>query len=394
MAETNRTVNRQKLNDYQNQLVQETKSQINTAHRGVSRAAILQYNNDDDYNTGFTYGKSSAKDTTSRSLPKNEVSVMHLNLTESGDMWSDVWGVIKDLDNIDPIVNEDLKRLIGNCYRAGSYCEFLVGLYKVQEKEGSVLDFRRLCGDGFVMDSFYRQVREKLHDKNLLTDEWDMEEEDNDDVFDCYSDSEDDVGTEEDKYLDPNGFLQLSFDENLVTMWIDKIKTRHIEDKNHMMGLMAHNSLHDGNLKIIVNKGGDALVELCKNILESENNSAAVPLVRNTSALVKQLASHTDMWNADCVEAMLEAMNFWVPNNGRKEEAKTGAFEVTESRETVKNLVETLFIMNTRSENTVDAESMSKAMAGFPHERLQDYLETQVDESDAVLFVRSLFSQD
>jgi hypothetical protein len=177
-------------------------------------------------------------------------------------------------------------------------------------------------------------------------------------------------------------------------MWIDKIKTRHIEDKNHMMGLMAHNSLHDGNLKIIVNKGGDALVELCKNILESENNSAAVPLVRNTSALVKQLASHTDMWNADCVEAMLEAMNFWVPNNGRKEEAKTGAFEVTESRETVKNLVETLFIMNTRSENTVDAESMSKAMAGFPHERLQDYLETQVDESDAVLFVRSLFSQD
>lgn len=383
-------VTRQRMADYEFQLVQETKSKVNTAHRAVSNAILQDYGDDLGAQT-YSKGKFS---TPTRSLPANEVSIMHAKLVNKPieDMWTDVKDVIEGLDNVDPIVNEELKRLIGNCYQAGSYCEFLVGLYQVQDSP--ILDFRRLCGDGFVMDSFYRKVREELHKTDCLQDEdvpLDMEDEG---VFDCYSDSETEVDDTEDTYLEPNGFLQLSFDENLVNMWIEKINTRHIEDKNHMMGLMAHNALHPENLAIIVRQGGEKLVELCKAVLESENNSAAVPLVRNTSALVKELADKTDMWTEDCVASMFEAMTFWVPNNGRKEETKR-TFEVTESRETVKNLVETLYLMKNNDKGAkVDEDFMAKTLANLEsYSALQDYLENLQEQTDAVTFVRELFPQ-
>lgn len=380
-------------------LVQETKSSVNRgAHRGVSKATILA--DDEMVGDSFQFQKPAptkhANATPFPKMPLKELSLMHVKLQAGkfADMWSSVSGVVNSLNDTDPIVDSKHNRVIGNFYQAGNFCEFLVGLYEVQR--GPVVDFKRLCGDGFTMDTFYRKVKDGLISRKVVVDDAVEEEVEDNDIFDCYSSDEEDqaaaVTEEEDKYLHPNGFLQLSYDENLVTMWIEKIRMRHIEDKNHMMGLMAHNAMHPDNLNIIVQKGGDSLVKLCMNILESENNSAAVPLVRNTSSLVMQLAAHTDMWTVDAVDAMLEAMMFWVPGkNGRKEKAKTGAFEVTESRETVNYLIETLYLMSSK----VDVNEMQKCFATPSEKRtatLRSYLESR-EESKAVTFVLSLFPQ-
>ena len=48
------------------------------------------------------------------------------------DMWKDVSGTVKGLRDVDPM--EDLWAMMGNVYDHGNYCEFLLGMYKVEEK--------------------------------------------------------------------------------------------------------------------------------------------------------------------------------------------------------------------------------------------------------------------
>jgi len=330
-------------------------------HRGAAAADSIEDFRGDIFNRDQEYQKSGPENNKIPTLRPSELSLMHCNLNDSMNMekmWEDVSGTVKGLRDVDPM--EDLWAMMGNVYDHGNYCEFLLGMYKVEEKP--VLDFKRMSGDGFVMDTFYRNVIQELLKANseLIVD---VEEDDGDDVFEDYSDdeTEDDGRDSEGADLTSYGYLQLSYDENLVTSWIEKIKTRHVEDKNHMMGLMAYNALHEENLEIIVRKGGKDLRDLTKLLFE-ESNSAA--LVRNTSALVKAVtsvdASKEHGYDEAFVESVFEAMHYWVPNNGRKNKQNASAtFEITESRETVTNLVDTLFNLK----NFVDSDAIS-AKAG------------------------------
>lgn len=328
------------------------------AHRGLEEEDAIDTFRDDLFNRADEFQKSGPQNSGIPTLRPSELSLMHCNLNDSmnmEDMWKDVSGTVKGLKDIDPM--EDMWALMGNVYDHGNYCEFLLGMYQVEQKP--VLDFKRMSGDGFVMDTFYRKVIQELVKTNqqLIVD---VEEDDGDDVFEDYSDdeTEDDGRDSEGADLTSYGYLQLSYDENLVTSWIEKIKTRHVEDKNHMMGLMAYNALHEENLEIIVRKGGKDLRDLTKNQFEETRNAA---LVRNTSALVKAVtsveASKEHGYDADFVESIFEAMHFWVPNNGRKDKQNASAtFEITESRETVTNLVDTLFNLK----NFVDSDAIKE----------------------------------
>lgn len=352
-------------------------------HRGAAAADSIEDFRGDIFNRDQEYQKSGPENNRIPTLRPSELSLMHCNLNDSmnmEDMWKDVSGTVKGLRDVDPM--EDLWAMMGNVYDHGNYCEFLLGMYKVEEKP--VLDFKRMSGDGFVMDTFYRNVIQELLKANseLIVD---VEEDDGDDVFEDYSDdeTEDDGRDSEGADLTSYGYLQLSYDENLVTSWIEKIKTRHVEDKNHMMGLMAYNALHEENLEIIVRKGGKDLRDLTKLLFE-ESNSAA--LVRNTSALVKAVtsvdASKEHGYDEAFVESVFEAMHYWVPNNGRKNKQNASAtFEITESRETVTNLVDTLFNLK----NFVDSDAIS-AKAGKLKEdqkaNIIDFLEKSQKKTD------------
>lgn len=269
-------------------------------------------------------------------LGKAEQSLMSCNVSDSMDRkqaFNTLVKVVQDLPNVDPMV--DLWALMGNVYEHGNYCEFLVGMYEVEKKP--VFDFRRMSGDGFVMDLFFRNVKRKLGKlQGLIVDAQESDGE----VFEDYSDDEmedDGKESESQEHLSSHGYLQLSYDRNLVSSWIEKCQTRHVEDKNHMMGLMAHNASFPENRKIIVEEGGDNLIKLCKIQLEESNHAA---LVRNTSALVKEITTAMESFDEEFIAAIFDAINHWVPGNGRKQHSH---YEITESRETVDNLVAALF---------------------------------------------------
>lgn len=315
-------------------------------HRGATAVDSADDFRAELFNRNQGFNKSGPGSSGIPTLRKSDLSLMHCKLNgdiDANQMWKDVSGMVDKLPNVDPM--KDLWAMMGNVYDHGNYCEFLMGMYEVENEP--VLDFKRMSGDGFVMDGFFRAVKKSLVDagKDLIID---VEEDDGDGDFDDYSDDESDEDgkdSEENAHLSSYGYLQLSYDENLVPSWIEKIKTRHVEDKNHMMGLMAYNSSHKENLEIIVRKGGKDLRNLSKLLLLE---SASAALVRNTSALVSTVTSvdecAEDGYDEEFVEAVFDAMHYWVPNNGRKNQQKaTASFEITESRETVNNLVKTLF---------------------------------------------------
>jgi len=237
-------------------------------------------------------------------LRPSELSLMHCNLNDSmniQDMWEEVSGTVKGLTDIDQM--EDIWAHDGN------YCSFLLDLYQVQEKP--ILDFKRMAGDGFVMDTFFRKVTQELHKANpeLIVD---VESDDCDDVFEDFCDDECDSESFD---LSSYGYLQLSYDENLVNSWIEKINARHIKDKNHMMGLLAYNEMK-GGIDLRDRRGFRRALEL----LIEESNSAA--LVRNTSALVKAvksiLASKEHGYDDAFVESIFEAMHYWKNHDASK----------------------------------------------------------------------------
>lgn len=277
-------------------------------------------------------------------LGKAEKSLMSCNVSDTMDRtqaFDNLVKVVQELPNVDPMV--DLYALMGNVYEHGNYCEFLVGMYEVEKKP--VFDFRRMSGDGFVMDLFFRNVKRELGKiQGLIVDAQESDGE----VFEDYSDDEmedDGKDSESQDNLSSHGYLQLCYDPNLVTAWIKKIGTSHVEDKNHMMGLMAHNATFPENLKIIVEKGSEKneLIKLCQRELEQNNNAA---FVRNTSALVKEITKVMD-FDEEFLKAIFMAMYWWVPGNDRKKNSHAH-YEITESRETIDNLVAALFNLKQR----------------------------------------------
>jgi len=391
MAEANNaagTKGRRQMSPQEQLIIHETLGWRQDVHRGATSDDTALMFQGDLMDRGTSFQKPGGPEKTNvPSVRPSELSLMRCNLQSKDgvdvkQMWSDISMSVKKMDNIDPM--QDAWAMMGNVYDHGNHCEFLLGLYEVEKKH--VLDFKRMSGDGFVMDGFFRNVKNNLPKEYRAEDE--VEADGSDDVFEDYSDEEED-GDEE---LTSYGYLQLSYDKNLVSSWVEKIKTRHMEDQNHIMGLMAYNAFHEENLKIIVEEGGKQLKDLITRKLE-ESNSAA--LVRNTSALAAQMTK-VDMgenaYNADFVISVFEAMTHWVPGNARKNEADAITFDITESRETVNNLIQVLYNLN--QSKLVMQEDMTKEVAGVSEDArdlIESYLNKQ-QNSDPVNFLKLILN--
>jgi len=334
--------NKRKMNEEELQIIHETMDWRNDTFRGARKEVVRH--SGAMFDRKQAYGKPNMGDQKIPQASQKDLSLMWCKLVgeNARDLFNNVSNTVESLPNVDPTV--DIWSIMGNVYSHGNHCEFLVGMYEVESQP--VLDFKRMSGDGFVMDGFYQKVKKTLKDQKIID-----AVEDDDDAFDYSDDFDSDEfdsgeakdGEEDEDNLTSYGYLQLAYDKNIVTSWIEKIKVRHVEDQNHMMGLMAYNASDPNNLEIIVNKGGKNLKELTIKMLEESNNAA---LVRNTTELAKKVTSHPQHtehgYDEAFLKAVFDAMQWWVPNNGRKNSNKTTSFVITESRETVNNLVETI----------------------------------------------------
>jgi len=340
MAEAENAAERKRrMNENQLQIIQETMDWRGDVVRGAAmKQADLR---GDLYNRDAAYAKSGVADSEIPQANQKDLGLMWCKLKgdNAEELFQNVSKSVQSLPNVDPTV--DIWAIMGNVYDHGNHCEFLVGMYEVEKQP--VLDFKRMSGDGFVMDGFYQKVKKKLKETKII-DAVEDDDADFDDYSDDFEDDDAKDGEEEDN-LTSYGYLQLAYDVNIVASWIEKIKVRHVEDQNHMMGLMAYNASDPTNLEIIVSKGGENLKDLTVTMLEESNNAA---LVRNTSELAKKVTSHPKSkehgYDEAFLQAIFTAMEYWVPNNGRKNKQKqTTSFEITESRETVNNLVQTIY---------------------------------------------------
>jgi hypothetical protein len=278
-------------------------------------------------------------------IRSEETSLMKVLVGDREDadkLWLQACENVLKLNNVDPMVLQKSKKTIGNYYQNGSFCEFLMALYHVRDSEQHVLDFKRMSGDGFVMDAFYRQMKEPLDQTgktlNPGTDtDGQTDVDDDEDMFDEYSSDEDEDETDVDEeFLRPGGYLKLAADKNLVVHWMNQVKTRHIEDQNHMMGLMAHNSELEENRKIMLGH----LSEMLKMIILKLLQTANAALVRNASVLLHNLMLNVtaETFPADqkdqLVQAIFQCIQKWVPQEYKGDHLAP----VSQSRETVKYL--------------------------------------------------------
>lgn len=365
------------------QIIQETEDPRDAVHRGamISDATDLPESAFDL--RPLTFQKGGPNVAKVPTLRPQELSLMHCNLIcENSDwtpMWTDIVSEVVNIPNTDPMKDGSFA-MIGNVYDHGNFCEYRLALFNVEGKP--VVDFKRMSGDGFVMDLFFRNV------KNALPEQYyqEAEVEESDEYFDDYSDSED-----EDEELTSYGFLQLSYDKDLVCSWVQKIKNRHIEDQNHIMGLMAYNALQAENLKIIISKGGADLRKLISQKLEQCNNAA---LVRNASALLAEITGKGsgNGYGNECVLSVFDAMTHWVPGNSRRS-ANRVMYDITESRETVNNLVRVLH--NLISVGVVTRSDMMKQLCQV-REESRDLLEKFIhkqQESESTRFLTDLLNE-
>jgi len=250
-----------------------------------------------------------------------------------------VVAAIRSLKNCDLTVLDWV--MFGNKYLQGRYVEFLIAFYGVGKE--TKIDMKRMSGDGFAMAAFFTEVKNQLKKEDLII----AVDEDSEEFVYSSEDESDDSGEEEDNLAD--GYLQLAYDPKIVPTWIAKIQNRHVEDQLHMLGLMAFNASNKQNLDIIVNEGGKKLKALFINKFENSNIAA---LVRFTSELAKYVTGHRDCKNhgydEEFLVAILDTIKFWVPGKANtsfseKNRQQSTKFEVTESGETVMNLVEVMY---------------------------------------------------
>lgn len=338
--------NRRMLNEQNLRLVKLKRDQIDW--RGnVDRGAMprgLRANTHEVFGSPFEDLSSYEKHATRSEEKLPEATEKDLGLMNLASKLDDPKEFFKKAsENIESLPHVDLTvqgwNMFGNKYLQGRYVEFLIACCGVGDE--TRLDLKRMCGDGFVCASFFTEVKNQLKKSDLIN----APEEDS--VEFAYSEDDDDDSGSEDDNLD-NGYLQLAYDPNIVLAWIGKIQTRHSEDQLHMLGLMAYNASNKQNLDIIVKKGGNKLKALFTNKYENSNIAA---LVRFTSELAKHVTGHEDCKNhgydKDFLIATFDCAKFWTPGRAsspaEKDRPQSTKFEVTESKETVLNLIQTIY---------------------------------------------------
>merc|ERR1719192_1009113 len=225
----------------------------------------------------------------------------------------------------------------GMFHSRGDHCEFMTSLGVVGNSP--ILMFQRMYGSGFVMDGLYSNAIQKiaLEKPKIVGEKVETQSEEDFDI--PYSDDEDSGKDDDQDQL--SGYLQLSFDESIVGTWVAKTKTRHIEDQNHMMGLMAYNAENPENLKIISRNGGKELRELIQKFYFETENAA---LIWNSTQLAMHLTREKDCdkygyTSREFLESSFAALVYWHPGNKQHKENSSLTHEVTESRLSTNNLI-------------------------------------------------------
>lgn len=300
------------------------------------------------------------------SMQPEDYSLLHVkSMHEPGTLWDALTQFFEETENLDPEVNDQAKVVTGHYYNTPQDCKFMTGVYRVNEKdteEKSIVDFRRLSGDAFLMNDFFHLVVEWLTNKELVEPEEDSEDEFTDEPFtddeDLLSEVEDMDGAFNVAPMNPHkNYLQFDYDEGLLNMWIERYQESHMEDKDYVMKMMSFNAELESNRDFMLQRSAETLKELIETQLKETKEWNSAPITRNTCLLLKNLSqSDAAMVDAETIKAVCEAMATWCPGQN----ASPVIGEVRESRQSMLEMAE--FLTNMVENQKLDQDFISNVM--------------------------------
>lgn len=242
-------------------------------------------------------------------------------------LWTHLKQFFEDTPHVDPEVNEEARVVFGNFYQTPQKCSFLASVAQTKDSNESVLDVRRLEGDAFLLNDFFKILQKHLVDLDLVTakdeDDDDIfgDEDDDDDYEDLFmSDGEEDGFGLELPDLDPHQtMMEFEYDPDMLYSMITDFKDTHMEEKNYFMSMLSHNAMRPENRNLMLDeKMHGQIKELIETQLKEKKDYSNASLTRNTCLLLKNLACEMEVDN-ETVKAATEAMGEWCPgkNAGR-----------------------------------------------------------------------------
>ena len=201
-----------------------------------------------------------------------------------------------------------------------------LNLLQQQNTETKIVQLRRLQGDAFLLETFFKRLKEDLEKAGHCAAE-DMEE-DFDDLDELF---------ESDSGIELSNYLNLSFDPEIVTMWCMELAGQHFENIVQVLLLLAYNAENAANLEIFLQQK-QQIVEALFGLLKCKENCTSLPVARSIAKVLCQLCSHhriTLTWEQ--VELLGNLMTTW------SEEGNFNMhFPVTYSEQIQKQVAETL----------------------------------------------------
>lgn len=169
-------------------------------------------------------------------------------------------------------------RVFGHIFKENNHCAFKLHLVKLidQEIQTPALVAYRMEGCAFSLTNFFEELKKKLSKFNLIT-----------------TDEEEDFDLEFEEEADTFGFnyLNLSYDEELVDHWCERLRSGHFEEISSILLLLAYNGENAQNLEIISHHK-QRLVDSIFVILANQNCSKNLCIVRNICKVIFQLAGN------------------------------------------------------------------------------------------------------
>jgi len=234
-------------------------------------------------------------------------------------LWNELRQFFEHTPQVDPEVNEESRVVFGNFYDTPQDCSFLASVAQMKDSDESVLDLRRLDGDAFLLNEFFKILKNHLVEKEFVKPDEDDDDEDlfgdgDDEDFFAFDDGDDGEMGLELPFLDPHKtMMEFEYDPEMLHMMVSDFKDTHLEEKNYFMSMLSHNAVREENRKLMLDENMHSQVkELIENQLKEKKDGSSASLMRNTCLFLKNLTCDMEI-DDETVKAASEAMGEWCP---------------------------------------------------------------------------------
>jgi len=185
---------------------------------------------------------------------------------------------------------------VGYLMKETSCAFFQIVIYIREEDNLPALKITRLNGDAFILSDMYKQLREYMVSRKLVSEEndpWcrDVESYEFLDGLPNLSDDE-----SEDEMEEPtekiSKFLQLKYDLDMIPFWMnDMLENPYYDQKLHTMMTVAHNSENVENVRLMLEHSEGKFFEGVNNVLK---DCKSFPMARSCAKTIENIMANSD----------------------------------------------------------------------------------------------------